>query len=254
MTNSGEMGAPVDPWIMETGSVCLWTGLLLVSIALTIKNRRIPLLGLLLIAATSSFWQEFFADWGAYLAWNPAFARLPLWGDMAYTTPVKPLFIPFSWGWWFAVSIPLLTTLVLWLKRKFPARSVYLLAMLIACPLFLVYQIYVEANSVANGWWTYDSIVGPTLESENGRLPLIFPILIGIWAGWFIGILADRDEDGFMAHERRMGVPAKPAGRAREWARVWSAVIAFQITFLIINLVPAMIGRAVFGGPSLLVP
>ena len=254
MTGTAEMGAPVNPWIMETGSIYFWAALLMISAILAIRNRRLPLIGLLLIAGSSAFWQEFFADWGAYLAWNPAFARLPIWGDMAYTTPVKPLFIPFSWGWWFAVSIPLLTSLVLWLKRRFPARSPYSLAMLTAFPLFLAYQIYVEGSSVANGWWTYDVIIGPALETENGRLPLIFPLLIGLWAGWFIGMLADRDENGFMPHELRAGVPAIPVGGHREWTRLWSMIVAFQVTFFIVNVIPAIIGRALFGGPSLLVP
>ncbi len=248
------MGEPVNPWIMETGSIYLWCGLLLAAVALAAKNRRVPLFGLMLIAGSSSFWQEFFADWGAYLAWNPEFARLPFWGDMAFTTPIKPLFMPFSWGWWFAVSIPLLTSLVLFLKRTFPARSVYALSFLTAFPLFLLYQIYVEGSSVANGWWTYDSVVGPALESEQGRLPLIFPLLIGLWAGWFVGLLADRNTQGFMAHEVRLGVAAKPAGWRREWTRLWGMALLFQVTFFAVNLVPAVLGRILFGGPSALVP
>lgn len=248
------MGDPVNPWMMETGSIYLWSGLLLAALGLTTKNRRIPLFGLMLVAATSGFWQEFFGDWGAYVAWNPQFARLPFWGDMAYTTPVKPLFMPFSWGWWFAVSIPLLTSLVIFLKRKFPGRSVYFLSMLTAFPLFLAYQIYVEGSSVANGWWTYDSIVGPALESEQGRLPLIFPLLIGLWAGGFVGLLADRDEDDFMPHELRAGAKRKPAGLRREWTRLWSMIVLFQVTFFAVNIGPAILGRILFGGSSALVP
>ncbi|MGB3797663.1 MAG: hypothetical protein WA957_15335 [Alteraurantiacibacter sp.] len=248
------MGDPVNPWMMETGSIYLWCILLLAAAGLAAKNRRIPLFGLLLVAGSSAFWQEFFADWGAYLAWNPQFDRLPFWGDMAFTTPVKPMFMPFSWGWWFAVSIPLLTSLVLFLKRKFPARSVYALSFLTAFPLFLAYQIYVEGSSVANGWWTYDSVVGPALESEQGRLPLVFPLLIGLWAGWFVGLLADRNAQGFMAHEVRIGAAAKPAGWRREWTRLWGMALLFQVTFLVINLAPAMLGRILFGGPSALVP
>ncbi|MBA4207875.1 MAG: hypothetical protein C0457_23075 [Polymorphum sp.] len=143
---------------------------------------------------------------------------------------------------------------MLLLKRKFPARSVYALSFLTAFPLFLAYQIYVEGSSVANGWWTYDSVIGLALENEQGRLPLIFPLLIGLWAGWFVGLLADRDAEGFMAHEVRLGAASKPAGWRREWARLWGMALLFQITFLAINLVPAMLGRILFGGPSALVP
>ena len=248
------MGEPVNPWMMETGSFWIWGLLLVATIIWTFKDKRVPLFGLMLIAGTSGFWQEFFGDWGAYVAWNPAFARLPLWHEMAFTTPVKPLFIPFSWGWWFAISIPLLVILVRWLHRKTPKLSYGALGMLTAFPLFLAYQLYVEGSSVANGWWTYDVVVGPALESEKGRLPLIFPLLIGLWAGWFVAILAKRDANGFMPHEVRLGIAGKAAGWRREWARIWGMILLFQITFFLINIGPAMIGRAIFGGPSLLVP
>lgn len=248
------MGAPVNPGVMETGSIWIWSGLAILAVVFTIKDKQLPLFGLVLIAGTSAFWQEFFGDWGAYLAWNPAFARLPLWGDMAYTTPVKPLFIPFSWGWWFAVSIPLLVALVRWLHGRFPSVSVFALAMLTAFPLFLVYQVQVEGSSVESGWWTYEAIIGPALESPKGRLPLIFPLLIGLWAGWFVALIAQRDEDGFMPHERRLGVASRPAGWRRELQRVWAMIVLFQLTFLLINTAPAVLGRMLFGGPSLLVP
>lgn len=248
------MGAPVNPGIMETGSVWIWLGLVILAAVWTARDGKLPLFGLVLIAGTSAFWQEFFADWGAYLAWNPAFARMPLWGEMAYTTPVKPLFIPFSWGWWFAVSIPLLVALVRWLHGRFPNVSIFTLAMLTAFPLFLAYQVQVEGSSVENGWWTYEAVIGPALESPKGRLPLIFPLLIGLWAGWFVALLARRDGDGFMPHEIRLGVTAHPAGWRRELRRVWAMIVLFQLTFLLINTAPAILGRMLFGGPSLLVP
>ena len=254
LVNASQMGEPVNPWMMETGSFCIWGALLLLTLIWTLKDKRLPLFGLVLIAATSSFWQEFFGDWGAYVAWNPAFARLPFWGEMAYTTPVKPLFIPFSWGWWFAISIPLLVALTRWLHGKFPTLSIPLIAMATAFPLYLVYQINVEGSSVANGWWTYDVVIGPALESEKGRLPLLFPLLIGLWAGLFVAILGKRDANGFMPHEVRMGVPVKAAGLSRELARLWAMIVVFQITFFVVNIAPALIGRTLFGGPSLLVP
>jgi hypothetical protein len=248
------MGAPVNPEVMETGSLWLWGILVLLTVIWTLKDRRLPLFGLVLIGGTSAFWQEFFGDWGAYLAWNPAFARLPLWGDMPFTTPVKPLFIPFSWGWWFAVSIPLLVTLVRWLRAKLPQFSIPVLALSTAFPLFLVYQVYVEGSSVANGWWTYDAVVGPALESAKGRLPLVFPLLIGLWAAWFVALLAQRDETGLMPHEAKYGIASKPAGWWRELARTLAMIALFQVTFFLVNTAPAILGRLIFGGPSLLVP
>ncbi len=254
LATASPMGAPVNPWMMETGSLWIWAALVLLTAIWTLKDKRLPLFGLVLIAATSGFWQEFFGDWGAYVAWNPAFARLPLWGEMAFTTPVKPLFIPFSWGWWFAVSIPLLVVLVRWLHAKFPGVSILTLAMLTAFPLFLAYQIQVEGSSVANGWWTYDTVIGPALESPKGRLPLIFPLLLGLWAGWFVAQLAKRDSGGLMPHEAKRGIASQPVGWRREVSRAWWMIVLFQVSFFIVNIAPPIIGRLLFGGPSLLVP
>lgn len=248
------MGAPIDPGVMQTGSFWIWGALAALTLIWGLKDGRLPLFGLVLIAATSSFWQEFFGDWGAYVAWNPAFARLPLWGTMAYTTPVKPLFVPFSWGWWFGISIPLLVALVRWLHGKFPAVSITTLAMVTAFPLFLAYQINVEGGSVAKGWWTYDSVIGPALTSAKGRLPLIFPLLLGLWAGWFVALLARRDADGFMPHEVRRAIPGLAPGWRRELARVVAMIVLFQLTFFVLNTAPPIVGRLLFGAPSVLVP
>jgi hypothetical protein len=52
-----------------------------------------------------------------------------------------------------------------------------------------------------------------------------------------------------------MGAPVnpKPAGLSRELARVWAMIALFQITFLIVNTAPPIIGRLIFGAPSLIV-
>jgi hypothetical protein len=254
MDHGNPMGEPVNPWMMETGSIILWCALLAVTIGLTLKSGRLPLVLLCLIGATSSFWQEFFGDWGAYVAWNPHFARLPFWGVTAYTTPVKPFFIPFSWGWWFAISIPLLVSLIGWLGRKLPAISATLLSFLIAFPMFLAYQLYVEGSSVANGWWTYDTVIGPALTSPKGQLPIVFPVLLGLWAAGLVALLVPRDAQGLRWHERLLGVDAAAPAVKREFWRVAAFILLFQISMFAINIAPAIVGRMMFGGPSLLVP
>nr|ART38509.1 G14 [uncultured bacterium] len=248
------MGEPINPWMMETGSLIFWSVLAVVSAVLALRTGRLSLVALCLIAATTGFWQEFFGDWGAYLAWNPHFTRLPFWGPMPYTTPVKPLFIPFSWGWWFAVSIPLLVSLIAALGRWLPRVSTTLLSFLVAFPLFVAYQFYVEGSSVANGWWTYDLTVGPALASDHGQLPVIFPLCIGFWAAGLVALLARRDAAGLWWHERRLGVASVAPGARRELARAGAFILLFQVTMFVINIAPPMILRALFGGPSVLVP
>lgn len=248
------MNPPLNPWMMESGSIIFWCVILVVTVALALRTKRLSLVLLCLIGGTTTFWQEFFGDWGAYVAWNPHFERLPFWGEMAYTTPVKPLFIPFSWGWWFAASIPPLVGLVGWIGRKLPSVSTTLLSFLIAFPLFLAYQLYVEGSSVANSWWTYDVVIGPAISSENGQLPVVFPVLLGLWAAGLVALLVPRDDEGLRWHERKLGVGRHAPGVKREFARAWTFVLLFQVTTFAVNIGPAMLGRALFGGPSLLVP
>ena len=252
--NAGPMGEPLNPWMMETGSIIFWCVLAAISVVLTLRYKRLLLMPLLLIAATSGFWQEFFGDWGAYVAWNPHFARLPFWGEMAFTTPVKPLFIPFSWGWWFAISLSALVMVVRFVHAKVPAISTTVAAFVIALPLFTLYQIYVEGTSVANGWWTYDVVIGPSLQSPKGRLPLIFDVELAFWAALVIALVAARDARGFFWHERKLGVDTIAPGFKREAARAGAFMLMFQVTMFAINIAPAIIGRLLFGGPSLLVP
>lgn len=248
------MPEPMNPWVMETGSIVFWTVLLAVGVIASVRARRLSLVLLCLLGASSSFWQEFFGDWGAYVAWNPRFDRLPFWGETPFTTPVKPLFIPFSWGWWFALTIPLLVSLTAWLGRRLPLLSTTGWAFATAFPLFLAYQVYAETSAVANGWWTYDVVLGPTFTSARGQVPLIFPFLLGLWAAGLVALLAPQDADGLRWHERRLGVArAAPAWR-REIGRLLAFALLFQVTMFAVNIGPAMLARLLFGGASLLVP
>jgi hypothetical protein len=248
------MPPPTNPWVMETGSLIFWPVIFLLCLLWILRTKRIPLMLLILIAATSSFWQEFFGDWGAYVAWNPHFARLPFWGEMAFTTPVKPLFIPFSWGWWFAVSITPLVTLVAWAGRRWPKIPSTLLSAVIAFPLYCAYQLSTEGSAVAQGWWTYDKFVGPAIRSDKGNLPLLWPILLGVWAAVIVAMLARKDEQGLWWHERKLGLTATLDGGPRQRARLGAFIVLFQATFLIFNTIPPVALRLVAGGPSLLVP
>jgi hypothetical protein len=252
--NQDPMGVPVSPWMMEKGSFIFWGVLAAISIVLAIRDKRMSLLALCLVAATSSFWQEFFGDWGGYLAWNPHFARLPFWGETPLTTPVKPLFIPFSWGWWFAATIPLLVVLVRWANKKLPAVSTTVFAFLIAAPMFALYDLGAEGDAVSKGWWTYDAVMEPALATAKGRLPLIVPVILGVWAAVFVALLARKDADSFWWHERLFGVQNKPTGFSRELWRTISFAALFQATFFILNTGPLILWRLTSGPPSALVP
>jgi hypothetical protein len=254
-TNMTEMPPPVNTWVMETGSFYLWPLIFVLCAAWALRTRKFPVMLLILLAASSSFWQEFFGDWGAYLSWNPAFARLPFWGDMAYTTPVKPVFIPLSWGWWFALSITPLLMLTIWLARKFPALSSSWWALITVAPLYSAYELYAEGSAVAQSWWSYNAVIGPQWTASNGAgMSLIWPVILAFWAAWVVALLAKKDENGQWWHERKLGVAATGSGWTHEIKRLGAFILMFQVTFLLVVTLPPIIARLMFGGPSLLVP
>jgi hypothetical protein len=254
-TNLTAMADPANPWMMQTGSLYLWPLILVLTGLWALKTKRLPLMLLLLIAGTSCFWQEFFADWGAYLSWNPKFDRLPFWGVMAYTTPVKPLFIPFSWGWWFAVSVTPLVMLTVWLSRKLPKVPLVLLAFLITVPLYSAYELNTEGSAVASSWWSYNMVLGPTFRAANGgNMPIIYPVILAFWAWLMVALLAKKDANGQWWHERKIGVNPATTGWAHEGARLWAFIVLFQVSFLVINTLPPVLIRLAYGAPSVLVP
>ena len=53
MATASPMGEPINPWVMETGSVWIWGALVVLAAIVTIKKKKLPLFGLVLIARTS---------------------------------------------------------------------------------------------------------------------------------------------------------------------------------------------------------
>ncbi|MDK2756894.1 MAG: hypothetical protein KYX66_09170, partial [Blastomonas fulva] len=80
------------------------------------------------------------------------------------------------------------------------------------------------------------------------------PLPHGLWAGRFVALRARRTPQRFLPHEIWASAEERTAGWGREWTRLWSMVAVFQVSFLVVNIAPAVIGRALFGGPSVLVP
>src|SRR3546814_11503785 len=96
--------------------------------------------------------------------------------------------------------------------------------------LFVLYQLYVEGSSVANGWWPYAVVIGPAIDSDRGQLPLIFPVLLGLLAGGSVALPVPRDAQGFRWHERALHTHASSPGWKREAARATAFIHSFPIS------------------------
>jgi len=248
------LGAPNNPWMVQemTFVMACAVGVLLTIDAL--RKRRFSLSALIFLAAMSASWLEFFDDWAAQSVWNSAFIQLP-WGEMAYTTPNKPLFVPFAWAWFNVVLFLLTLPLLKRLHHKIPAVHPFLLSLLFIGPLFWAYDICVERSATINGWWRYINPVGPIWDSPRGAFPLVWPALpYVVWGVAFTWLLTLRDTKGLWWHERKVGISPRGSGLKHELARVGAMVVLFHISHALIIVVPHYVYRFAFGTAVALLP
>ena len=97
MTVAADDSAYEPPWLVEIGG---WVVFVAVAAYLAIRWRKYgapATAALLFIGCFTMWWQEFYADWGAYLYYNPDLILLP-WGPAPFTTPNKPLYVLAGYG------------------------------------------------------------------------------------------------------------------------------------------------------------
>src|SRR5271168_606566 len=238
METMPDLGIPTNTWLMTTGGVYLWYILLGYHIGRTRQTKTLSLYALFFVVATLSFWQEFYGDWGNYQIWNPHFARIPFWGISPYTTPVKPSWVPYSWGWFLGLLIPLLCSLAYWGKAKLKSVPLWVLAIPIGLFLWL-YDIYEEVNATANGLWSVTRIWGPAFHSERGSYAIVYPsVLLGFFASAMILLLYKQDVSGYFWHESLLNIQRMKPGFKRELARLGSFYLVFNVVFFIFQTGP----------------
>ncbi|MAT50172.1 MAG: hypothetical protein CMK32_03185 [Porticoccaceae bacterium] len=245
---------PIDMASMHDMSIRLFFVMLVGFGGWSLYKKKLSLGLLLLISAMSASWQEFYGDWGSYLYWNPGFPQLP-WGESPFTTPVKPMFIPFSWGWYFALIYTFLAVLLMWVQRKLPMVPKWLVVLAIAGPLFYAYNISGEKTAADMAWWGYAHSFGPYAEGTYANYPLIWPnVALTTWSVVLLWMLTLKDNAGYWWHERVLGVNRVGAGVKHGLARLGAFMLMFNISCLLIVTLPCMIVRLIWGVESAIVP
>jgi hypothetical protein len=245
---------PVDMASMHDQSLVLFF-VMLTGFSLWSWYKKHLSIGLLILfGALFTSWQEFFGDWGAYLYWNPGFPPLP-WGETPYTTPHKPMFIPFSWGWYLTLIYTVLVTLLSWIQKKLPQVPKLLIVAVVAGPLFYGYNIYSEGLAADMAWWGYAETFGPYAQGTYAKYPLVWPALdLVAWSITILWLLTMKDEQGYWWHERVLGVDSVTAGWRQGLARIGGFILTFNISCLLIVTIPCIVVRLVWGVDSLVVP
>jgi hypothetical protein len=246
--------APIDMASMHDQSIVLFFVMLVGFSLWSLYKKRLSIGLLILVGALFTSWQEFFGDWGAYLYWNPDFPLLP-WGEMAFTTPAKPVFIPFSWGWYLTLIYTLLVTLLSWLQGKLPNWPKLLVVFVVAGPLFYGYNIYSEGLAADMAWWGYAETFGPVAQGTYAKYPLVWPaVSLVAWSVTILWLLTLKDEQGFWWHEGKLGIDKLAGGIQQAAARFGGFILLFNLSCLLIVTIPCIAVRVLWGVDSPIVP
>ena len=221
----------------------------------TSKRGELGVVGLVAIAGFSIFWQEFYADWGAYLLWTPDFHMLP-WGSTTWTTPDKPAMNLTSYPVFMTSAFLSMLALQKWARGRWPRVHPLVLSLCTAGPVLIVFNLVMEYVSVETlGLWTYVDTIGPVLHGDAGTMPLLYPnIPFGLFGAVTAFLIGWTDQEGRPHFEALVAKPGLPQGLKREVLRAVAWVLTFNVTYWVFLITPAIVLRLTLGEPSTTVP
>lgn len=251
------MAGPSTSWLFQIAGPIVWVGVAAVLVVETVRRRRVPFAGLVFLAATTMWWLEWYADWGAYLLYNDKF-KLIGWGASTWTTPNKPWAVIAGYGWFIGLSLPPLVALCNHVahRRGVTRESVgFGTVLLVVLPIYWLVDVLVETGATALSWWRYTDPASPTFSTSHGSFPLAYPVLVfALWAVVAVWMLAQRDDRGFLLHERLLRVDRVRSGVAMETARLGSMIVALNLSYIVVLVLPVCLIRELFGDSSSAVP
>jgi hypothetical protein len=220
------------------------------------EKGRLSVNGLIFITSTTMFWQEFYADWGAYLHWNPDLALMP-WGSTLWTTPNKPWYVIFTYGLFYLGILSGNYTLFKSTQKRKPEWSYwYTMFVTVMVPFFF----YNMLSADVLGFWTYHFhylyIIGPGLDTAtHGSMPLFYPGFPFCTFGPFcIWSLDNRDDKGRTWFERWFGAEANPKDLNGQLQQLLAWTLGLNIMYAISLTIPLVVIRIYFLPESTVVP
>ncbi|MDT5400668.1 MAG: hypothetical protein QOK33_3899 [Mycobacterium sp.] len=239
----------------ELGSLVAFVGLMVWVVIDTRRRGELGVVGLLAIAGFSIFWQEFYADWGAYLLWTPDFHMLP-WGSTTWTTPDKPAMNLTSYPVFMTSAFISMLALQTWARRRWPGVNPLVLSLVTAGPVLIAFNLVMEYVSVKTfGLWTYVDTLGPVLHTTAGTMPLLYPnIAFGLFGAVTAFLIGWTNEEGRPRFEALIAKPGLPQGVKRDVLRAVAWMLTFNVTYWLFLITPTLMLRLTLGEPSTLVP
>jgi hypothetical protein len=242
---------PAFAWAFEIVGPCIW---LIMAVHFWRKSRRLGAItvpALLFIGATTQSWQEWYADWGGYVLYNPHL-HLMTWWHGAYTSPNKPWAVIPAYGWFFgAIYFPLISLLHkvhAFLGRrawmKLPTFSVFLL--FAGFGAHYLWDLLIEGSAVLLGMWNYTTVIGPSLSNHRGHFPLVYPIIpFALLMSVTMLIIDAKRPDGTPMVEHWARVD-RFTGTKHHVARIVTWILTMNLTYLLLFTIPICLFRGTF--------
>jgi len=251
----GVLPPPINGWIVEK----LGSAIFLVVVTQIIRGwqrRGYPSVhALVCLSAVSMFWQEFYADWGAYLYYNDAFWQMP-WGSTLWTTPNKPWYTVTAYGWFYSAVLPGTVTFFKWVRTKKPEWSYnFTMITTVLIPFYLWNLLSADLTALYTFYFHYLKIIGPGLTTSRGTVPLMYPAFPFCTFGPFVvWSLDNRDSQGRTWFERWFGSAARPLDTAGQIKQVVAWCLGMNIMYLCCLTVPLVTIRSLFLPSSTVIP
>ncbi|OBI21193.1 hypothetical protein A5713_12780 [Mycobacterium sp. E2497] len=211
------------------------------------RNKRPDTAALLFVSCFTMWWQEFYADWGAYLYYNPSLIQLP-WGPTALTTPIKPLYVLAGYGWFYAGAFGLIHAVFMRFRSRYPHVPVSAAILLTAViPFFAWNLITADGISFLTNWYQYLHPLGPSIQTSKGGLPLMYPAFpFVMFAPAVVWSLYRRDDFGRTWFEGLLGVPAMVRSWRQRLHQVLAWCLAMNVLYALTLTVPLVTVRILF--------
>ena len=220
------------------------------------RRGRLSAPALCFIAGFSIFWQEFYADWGAYLLWSSKFAYMEFWPSTLWTTPIKPWRTMLSYPVFMCVAVSTMVFLANAVQRRFPSIRPWRVSLLVAAPILYLFNVAMEYHTVVrSGKWTYVDVIGPALTTGKGSMPLLWPgIPFALWGATIAHLIRTVDGQSRPAFEGWIMRRPSELRWIREATRAGTWVLVRNVSYWLILCTPLIAIRLLFGQPNPLVP
>jgi len=201
------------------------------------------------------FWQEFYADWGAYLHWNEELTLMP-WGGTLWTTPNKPWYVIFTYGLFYSGILSGGFVFFKWAQRQKPGWGYWFtMFWTVMLPFYLWNWATADMFAFYTYHFHYLYVIGPGLDTSRGSLPLLYPAFPFCTFGPFVvWSLDNRDAKGRTWFERWFGAGVQPKDTFKQiWQLIaWS--LGMNIMYSISLTIPLVVFRNLFLPASLVIP